>query len=224
MECNKCGFPHLDKDWFSVHAHKKHLCAGCGREFFDTKSSVGNPIIKAKRLFGDNEVHRQVMSPKRTLEIRQSDFPYGISIWGSNTALLWASPKAEEYGIHVHAYEKNSREPTIDETYDKVIIDGIDLPVEQVRLYMVQQALPYLEKRIESLRCPSCQTMLFETGEEGCELRTKHICKNCNTVILSRRRVVSNPLAATLDLLEKYAVRPRKKVDLLKAYPTLQGW
>ncbi len=224
VECNKCGFAHLDKDWFSVNAHKKHLCAGCGHEFYDTKSSVGNPIIKAKKIFGDDEVHRQVISPNRTLEIEQRDFPYGISIWGSNTAMLWTSPKTEEYGIHVHAYAIDSREPTIDETYDKVIIDGIELPVEQVRLYMVQQSLPFLEKRIEALRCPFCQEMLFETGEDGCRPQTKHICRNCNEVIHSRRRVVSNPLEETLKQLEKYAVNPRKNLDLLKAYPTLQGW
>ena len=165
-----------------------------------------------------------MVSPNRTLEIKQCDFPYGISIWGSNTALLWTSPKTEEYGIHVHAYATDSREPTIDETYDKVIIDGIELSVEQVRLYMVQQSLPFLEKRIEALRCPTCKEMLFETGEDGCRLQTKHICRKCNEVIHSRRRVVSNPIEETLKQLEAYAVNPRKNIDLLKEYPTLEGW
>lgn len=165
-----------------------------------------------------------MVSPNRALEINQCDFPYGISIWGSNTALLWTSPKTEEYGIHVHAYATDSREPIIDETYDKVLIDGIELPVEQVRLYMVQQSLPFLDKRIEAISCPTCQEMLFETGEEGCKLQTKHTCRNCNEVIISHRCVVSNPMEATLKQLEKYAVNPRKKVDLLKVYPTIQGW
>ena len=66
--------------------------------------------------------------------------------------------------------------------------------------------------------------MMFETDEDGCKLQTKHTCRNCNEVILSRKRVVSNPMDAILKQLEKYAVNPRKNVDLLKAYPTLQGW
>ena len=28
VECTHCSFSHLDKDWFSVHAHQRHLCAG----------------------------------------------------------------------------------------------------------------------------------------------------------------------------------------------------
>lgn len=63
----------------------------------------------------------------KSLRLHTSLRSYGISICGSNTALLWTSPKTEEYGIHVHAYATDGREPTIDETYDKVIIDGIEL-------------------------------------------------------------------------------------------------
>ena len=224
VECPRCGYPHLDKDWFSINPHKKHLCAGCGREFFDSKISVGNPIIKAKKFFGDNCVQRQVISPHRTLAIKQSDFPYGLAIWGSNTALLWTSPKTEEYGIHVHAYATDSREPTIDETFDKVIIDGAELPVEQVRLLMIQQALPFLEQRIATLQCPTCGSAVFESGTEGCKLTTTHICQDCQTEFKSRKKVVSNPLVATLAGLEKFAVNPRKEIDLLSAYPTLKGW
>ena len=89
---------------------------------------------------------------------------------------------------------------------------------------MVQQSLPFLAKRIEALKCPTCQEMLFETGEDGCKLQTKHTCRNCNDVILSRRCVISNLMEETLKQLEKYAVNPRKNIDILKTYPTLQRW
>ena len=33
--CTHCSWPHLDKDWFSVHLHRRHLCNGCGKHFYD---------------------------------------------------------------------------------------------------------------------------------------------------------------------------------------------
>lgn len=44
VECTRCGHPHLDRDWFSVHEHGKHLCAACGKNFRDSQVSVGNPL------------------------------------------------------------------------------------------------------------------------------------------------------------------------------------
>jgi hypothetical protein len=45
VTCTYCGWPHLDKDWFSVHPHRRHLCAGCGKYFYDRVTGIGNPII-----------------------------------------------------------------------------------------------------------------------------------------------------------------------------------
>ena len=49
IECTYCGYPHLDKDWFSVHPHKRHLCAGCGKHFTDTEVAIGNPIMGIRK-------------------------------------------------------------------------------------------------------------------------------------------------------------------------------
>jgi len=48
VTCTYCGYSHLDRDWFSVHPHRRHLCAGCGRYFRDDATSVGNPICAAQ--------------------------------------------------------------------------------------------------------------------------------------------------------------------------------
>src|SRR6266478_2907695 len=48
VTCSYCGYPHLDRDWFSVHPHRRHLCAGCGKHFADTSVAVGNPILGAR--------------------------------------------------------------------------------------------------------------------------------------------------------------------------------
>jgi len=46
-------YPHLDKDWFSIHPHRRHLCASCGKNFRDTISGIGNPIrATARKLQG----------------------------------------------------------------------------------------------------------------------------------------------------------------------------
>lgn len=41
VNCTYCGFAHLDRDWFSVHAHKRHQCHGCGKQFSDACRGVG---------------------------------------------------------------------------------------------------------------------------------------------------------------------------------------
>lgn len=166
LTCPKCGAAHLDKDWFAANPHKRHLCSFCGHYFTRNSYSIGNPMIKAKEFFGDTQIHRKIVKPNRKLEIKQKDFPFGISIWGSNAALLWTSPKPEEYGIHVHAHAQNSIHPTIDETFDTVIIDGIHLDVETVRLYMVQKTLPFLREKIQVLRCPQCGSYHLDTGKD----------------------------------------------------------
>jgi hypothetical protein len=52
IQCSLCGYSHLDKDWFSVHPHRRHLCAGCGRHFRDAVPGIGNPISRVQALAG----------------------------------------------------------------------------------------------------------------------------------------------------------------------------
>src|SRR5262249_48294451 len=142
VECTLCGFPHLDKDWFSVHAHQRHLCAGCGKQFRDTEKGIGNPIIKVAGLFGSGT--HEIKSAQRSIEIRQADYPGGIQIWGSHPAILWTAPRSEEEGIHIHAFSEDGGKILIDDTFSNVTIDGISLNPTQVRLFMAQRALPHI--------------------------------------------------------------------------------
>ena len=163
VTCSYCDWPHLDKDWFCVHPHRRHLCAGCGKHFSDTQSGVGNPIIGVRDACG---VGKQVTTPsKRTLDIRQADFANGVQIWGSNAAFLWTSEKAEEEGIHVHAFGKDPDKPELDETYGRVTMDGIVLDPTMVRVLMAQNSLPSLKGRVRSMDCPSCGEPQFSDGE-----------------------------------------------------------
>jgi len=85
IQCPLCGYSHLDKDWFSVHPHRRHLCAGCGRHFGDKAPGIGNPICHVQALAGLNR--RRPTTAQRSLCIRQQEYPGGIQIWGSNQPL-----------------------------------------------------------------------------------------------------------------------------------------
>ena len=55
VTCTHCGWPHLDKDWFCVHPHRRHLCAGCGKHFHDRVIGIGNPIVGIRDACGFGE-------------------------------------------------------------------------------------------------------------------------------------------------------------------------
>src|SRR5205823_11963856 len=52
VACTWCGSLHLDKDWFSVHPHQTHLCAGCGKTFRDMERGIGNPVANLNETLG----------------------------------------------------------------------------------------------------------------------------------------------------------------------------
>src|SRR5260370_26550031 len=140
VTCSCCGYPHLDRDWFSVHPHRRHLCAGCGKHFRDTQTSVGNPILGARAACGIKTQESRLSDKK--LHIKQADFPGGIQVWGSNPAFLWTSDRAEEEGIHVHAFRETGDQPDLDETYGEVRVDGPTLNPLIVRILSSQIASP----------------------------------------------------------------------------------
>jgi hypothetical protein len=206
VTCSHCDWPHLDKDWFSVHPHRRHLCAGCGKHFSDTQSAVGNPIIGVRDAWG---VGKQETTPsKHTLDIKQADYPNGIQIWGSNTAFLWTRPCAEAEGIHVHVFGEDPDKPVFDETYGRVIIDGIELDPTMVRVLMAQSSLPSLKGRVRSMDCPSCGEPQFSDGEGAFTPAETHSCVRCGKEFSGRsrfRKTILNPLPRILERLAKKA-------------------
>ena len=220
--CSHCGCSHLDKDWFSVHPHRRHLCAGCGQHFSDTEIAIGNPIGAILDLFG---VTRQ--NPRKTdraLNISQEDFPSGIRVWGSNPAFLWTSEKREEEGIHVHAFKNDSDCPSVDNTFGNVVIDGVSLDPTMVRRLMAQLTLPHLRDRIVSCSCSECGELQFSRGERAYSDAVKHVCVRCGhsyTPPGRIRRTVANPLFLSLESLgDRAPRRPQQHtLDLLPETP-----
>jgi len=213
--CSYCEYPHLDKDWFSVHPHRRHLCAGCGKYFQDSETAIGNPILAARAVCGIG-THKSVLSNKK-LNIDQEDFSGGIQIWGTNPAFIWTSNKPEEEGIHVHAFRGRGGEPDVDETYREVVINGVNLDPSMVRLLMAQSALPSIKSRVLPVDCPSCGDPQFSDGEMAFSPVAIHTCRRCGYGFAAPgrlRKTIANPLLRILNQLAERAPREPQKHDL----------
>ncbi|WP_263359646.1 hypothetical protein [Acidicapsa ligni] len=215
IACTYCGHLHLDKDFFSVHPHRRHLCSNCGQHFQDFQKGVGNPICGIREACQVSS--KPPISPNRPLNIRQEDYPGGLQIWGTNPSFLWTGEATEEDGIHVHAFSELGASATIDETYSEVIIDGVTLDPVMVRVLMAQTALPSLKDRVKSLSCPACGSDQFDRGLGAHTPQAIRPCSSCSTEIKASgiiRNVVSNPLVGILDRLVLAAPRATQQHEL----------
>lgn len=218
VTCNHCGWPHLDKDWFSVHPHRRHLCAGCGKHFHDRMTGIGNPIEGIRDACRLRE--HSIAPAEKTLDIKQSQYPGGIQIWGSNPAFLWTGAKHEEEGIHVHAFLDSQAEPALDDTFREVTIDDIQLDPVMVRVLMAQNVMPSLKDRLQSMNCTACGHPHFDSGEPAFVPSAMHTCSECGCRFSTSgrtRNTVANPLPAILADLAKLALRSpqQHRLDLL---------
>lgn len=209
VRCAFCGYSHLDKDWFSIHPHRRHLCAGCGRNFRDDTSGIGNPIREMQEISG--LFPGATTKAAKKLSLHQRDYPGGIQIWGSNQAIIWSSKRREEEGIHVHAFKRVGELPDIDDTFSSVRIDGASLNPVMVRTLMAQKSLPHLENRVVTLRCDGCDALEFSAGEQAYTPMAGRRCSKCGDRLVGPgrlRKTIGNPLVATLERLAQNAPRP----------------
>lgn len=215
IECSLCGYPHLDKDWFSIHPHRRHLCVGCGRHFHHTPSGIGNPVTELQRHTG--LATREPVPAARSLNISQSDYNGGIQIWGSNPAIIWSAGKSEEAGIHVHAFESGNEWPNVDDTFSIVTIDGVTLDPAMVRTLMAQYALPHIAGRVFSMRCANCKRSAFDEDEGAFTPEVGRRCSQCGGNLTGSgkvRKVISNPLIEILERLGSNAPRQPQRHSL----------
>lgn len=210
--CSHCNYSHLDKDVLSVKPHRKHLCAACGRDFFDSDLGIGNPIVALQsRLFG-KPLKSNLKKSSKILDIKQSEFPGGIQLWGANQAFFWTNKAEEEDGIHIHGYDEKDNK-VVDDTFGEVTIDGMKLDSKQVKYLMAQMALPHLRENVISLDCQKCGHSHFDIGRFAYTLHISHKCMNCGSVFSTKNRVkrsISNPILAKLDKLQASAPRESK--------------
>jgi NAD-dependent SIR2 family protein deacetylase len=208
IECSLCGYPHLDKDWFSVHPHRRHLCAGCGRHFRDTAAGIGNPIAHLQTATG--LASRHPVPAGRSLSLSQEKYPGGIQIWGSNPAIIWSAEKSEEEGIHVHAFKGDDDTPDLDDTFSKVTINGVTLDPMMVRTLMAQNALPHIAGRVFSMKCVDCNRPAFDTDEAAFTPKVGRRCSKCGGSLTGAgrlRKAIANPIIGVLERLSFKAPR-----------------
>jgi transposase-like protein len=194
LRCPHCEEVHLDAGYFAVKPHRKHMCQACGRHFNDSEKSISNPVALLQVV--QHNV-APIRAPRR-LNIEQASFPGGMQIWASNPALVWTSDRPEEAGLHIHLYDSQGI-ISVDDTFDHVVIDGIELNEAHVRYFMAQQALPHLSNKIVNLTCPRCKTPHFDTDDLAFFPHSEHTCGHCGRKFISngrRKLVVSNPFAS----------------------------
>ncbi|WP_257555740.1 hypothetical protein [Sphingobium sp. CFD-2] len=204
--CPKCGTPHLDSDWFAVKPHRTHLCHGCNELFRLPDKSISNPLSVVQLKLGYKKSSKPPRRATKRLNIAQAEYPGGLQIWASNPALLWTSRLSEEEGIHIHGWTGAERKPTLDDTFDTVVIDGVELNEEQLRYYMAQSALAYLRGKVHSIKCPNCQAAQFDAGEAAFRPKKERICHCCRFEFepMGRRKLlVSNPFVDTIAALKQ---------------------
>lgn len=196
LKCTHCGESHIDELTFATSPHVKHLCNGCGRNFWNRPASISNPLSDAQIRLGLPEPSAQRID--RPLEIVSSDY-IGVAIWPSNRAIVTTMSRPEDKGLHVHAWsDADTRE--IDETYSPVILDGEVLDERLVRILAVQRFLadhPASNTHkipVISLACIECgHSISPEPG--NFEPLTTHTCDACGAENRTRRRSFLNPLA-----------------------------
>ena len=213
--CSYCGHAHLDRDWFSVHPHRRHLCAGCGRHFRDTETAIGNPILAVRDACGVKTLKPRPSEKK--LDIKQADFPGGNSDMGFKSGFRLDEWTHEDEGIHVHAFRESANMPEVDETYCKVTIDGVTLNPSMVRILMAQNTLPSLKNRVLPVDCPSCHRAQFDIGDLAFTPAAIRQCKRCGhqfTAPGRLRKVIANPLLGILSRLAEKALSQPQHHDL----------
>lgn len=211
IKCPSCQKPHIDSDFFAVTYHRKHMCTYCGKEFIDDERGISNPVIEIQRIFNSATDQRTIKIVDLVLDIKQEDYPGGIEIWGSNPAIIWTPKRQEESGIHVHVFsDKEGGQPFADETFGKVIIDGINLNGTEVRFLMVQQSLTHLKGRVLSLYCPKCGLAHCDRGDSGIRPHEHHQCEFCSEEFPSAIKCVSNPIVDKLNQLRANYERLQK--------------
>ena len=204
IECPMCGRSHVDKDWFSVHPHQKHLCTYCNKTFLDKELGIGNPIGALAETL---EVPSRQPSQGMPRTLQQIDFPGGIQLWGSNPAIFWGNQIPDNEGIHLHTFAE-SGQPIDDDTFTAITIDGLVLDPTMIRLYMAQSSLPHLRDLVCEMWCPQCGAGHFDRAESAYTPHQVHDCEHCGKRFKHDGKLdhtIGNPVLGALARLREMA-------------------
>jgi hypothetical protein len=106
INCSSCGYPHLDLGDFARTPHRKHFCGNCGRDSTWSKDPIVSTPLKP--LHDEYAKSLKYETANRTLNI---DDYRGCSytVWASTPAIVWTASRPQEFGIHVHVHDGQTR-------------------------------------------------------------------------------------------------------------------
>lgn len=136
VNCPTCGYPHLDLGEFAKKPHRKHFCGNCGRDStWSAKPIVSTPLKLLHDQFAKNTKYE---TPDRVLNL--DNFKgCAYAIWASTPAIVWSAERPQEYGIHVHVHDGESR--IIDDTFAEVVLNGAPLDRSHLIAQMIGRTI-----------------------------------------------------------------------------------
>lgn len=174
--CLNCGALQFDSVRDIPHRKSKKACSNCGKEVARSRKSVANPLSGLQEEFFKTQP--KTVDSRKRLNIDPKIYAGGVRIWGTAQAIFWSSSRAEESGIHVHAYDSQMKK-VIDDTYGEVWYGDTNLPVRQVQLYTIQKSIKSLKGKIYCLSCTHCKKTHLDDGEFAIRKHTIHLCEHC---------------------------------------------
>jgi hypothetical protein len=119
VNCSHCGYPHLDLGDFGREPHRKHFCGNCGRDSTWSKTPIVSTPLKPLHDRYAKTLKYEIPDRKLNLD----DFRgCRYAIWASTPAVVWTAVRPQEFGVHVHVHDGNSR--VIDDTFGEVTLGG----------------------------------------------------------------------------------------------------
>ncbi len=101
--------------------------------------------------------------------------------------------------------------PVIDDTFDRVVVDGIELDPLAVRTFMAQKALPHLWEHLLPLACTHCGKLHLDSDELAYTPHREHACIHCEKGFFApgrKKKTIGAPMLALVEQMTQHAVRP----------------
>ena len=94
----------------------------------------------------------------------------------------------------MHAYHAGEENASVDQTYGRVTIDGIELNARALRAFMVQQQAPTVRDKLARVVCGRCSRAIVEDKAlRAVTPSTEHTC-DCGQVTTSAKPVIANEM------------------------------
>lgn len=135
INCNKCGYPHLDLGDFARKPHKKHFCGNCGIDSVWSKTPIVSTPLKL--LYEEFASGKEFFVPSRHINVDEH-VGCDYSIWSSTPAVLWTANRKQEKGIHVHIEKEGKR--IVDDTFGDVVLKGKKLDRDILLATMLERS------------------------------------------------------------------------------------